>query len=380
MSKKLKILLVFCLFLFVSPTVLATETSDSLTVEWNEKTKEINIVHLPVQVVGLELTLLLEDVITEPLEYTPFLSTDYALLQQNTPLTVTIYVTSQQNMNDGESFYFGKLDLKGGEILEVVNLKTVDFLLQEQTFDEVLVDIISVNEDESEDTEENLEEEESEEEKEEELEEESEEAEKEELTQEQRYQQLLLQYSDIQGHWAEERMLFVLDRGYFSGVTDSTFSPDSTMTRGMFVTVLGNVAEIDKKLVYHSTFSDVSYGDWYYSYVGWAVAQGIASGVGDGSFLPNQSISREQLAVMLLQYINTLPVKMHEVTIPKTFSDHSSISSWALEAVYSMQALGLISGKDGNNFDPQGQATRAEVATVLKNFMESLEQPSTSVG
>ena len=104
--------------------------------------------------------------------------------------------------------------------------------------------------------------------------------------------------------------------------------------------------------------------------VNWAYANGIVSGMGDNLFAPNAEITREQMAVMLYNY-----AKFIDAELPKNragvFADEDKIGAWAKEAVNAMYAAEILSGKGGNNFDPQGNATRAEVAAMFMNFMEA---------
>lgn len=378
--------------LLALPVVAVEESSSGVLVQIEEKNNHIQILNLPVLGLALEMTFVFEEKPVEIPEYTPFLSIDTSFFQEQSDICYTLYVASTLNFSDSENFFFGTLDLKGAEILEITSIKVVDFLLNERVFSDIDFELVSEFENLEDESEENTDEEtedesddeleESDEELDEELLEEDENSDhvEEELSQEKRYEKILAQYTDISDHWAKERILFVIDQGYFSGMSETEFMPNETMTRGMFVTVLGNVDNMDKSQNYESDFVDVADSDWFAPYVGWAVEKGVASGLGDGIFAPNQSVSREQMAVMLLQYINLSGVELVQNTASQSFADHEEISVWALEAVYYMQSRGLLSGKENNLFDPQGQATRGEVATLLKNVVESMESPTFGTG
>jgi hypothetical protein len=153
------------------------------------------------------------------------------------------------------------------------------------------------------------------------------------------------------------------------------FSPNATLTRGMVVTVLYRMQNAVPAIAYANPFSDVDDSMWYADAVKWAYHNDIVSGYGNGKFGPNDNITREQMASILLNYqlfSDQIPVG---VLIDREFSDWNAISDWAKNAVYRLTIQGIISGKPGNLFDPKGQATRAEFAAVLQRFIEALERP-----
>jgi hypothetical protein len=110
-------------------------------------------------------------------------------------------------------------------------------------------------------------------------------------------------------------------------------------------------------------------GKYYGPSVAWAAEKGIIVGYGNGLFGAEDSITREQMAAMLANYIKVRNIKAHAVK-PETvkYADDSQISSWAKDSVYKMQVHGLIGGRPGNIYDPKSIATRAEVAQVLLNY------------
>lgn len=177
-------------------------------------------------------------------------------------------------------------------------------------------------------------------------------------------------FTDITNHWARENIEFVVSRGLFSGTSATTFSPNKAMTRGMFVTALGRLAQADITSYNQSSFTDVAAGSYYLGYVEWASKNGIVNGVGDNKFAPDQAISREQMAVIMANYARAIGFNLPKAHAENTFADNVSINSYAESAVKQIQMAGIISGKDSNKFDPQGIATRAEVSAVLKRFVE----------
>ena len=187
-------------------------------------------------------------------------------------------------------------------------------------------------------------------------------------------------FTDIENHWAKDNILFVVSRGLLNGTSETTFSPNTGMTRGMFVTALGRLAGVDPADYQSGKFTDVKADAYYAPYVNWAAKTGIVSGTTDTTFAPDTNINREQMAVIMKNYAVKLGYTVPKALEAVTFADNASISSWAKEAVKSMQQAGILAGKTNNRFDPAGTATRAEVATVLWRFVEIIIDPQTANG
>lgn len=191
------------------------------------------------------------------------------------------------------------------------------------------------------------------------------------------------QFTDLNGHWATDYIEQVVSLGLFGGTGATTFSPDESMTRGMFVTVLGRLQNVDKDYWSSSAmpkiFQDVSSDSYYAPYICWAVCNGIVNGTGGKTFSPEESITREQMAKMVAFYLQRLGhgvVPDSDSVIPRSFADEGSISSWALESVDLLRVLGLMNGSEGADgriyFQPQKTLTRAECATVFCRLYQSL--------
>lgn len=187
-------------------------------------------------------------------------------------------------------------------------------------------------------------------------------------------------FTDITGHWAADNILFVASRGLLSGTSDTTFSPNTGMTRGMFVTALGRLAGINPDSYKTGKFTDVKADAYYAPYVNWAAQTGIVEGVTATTFAPDTNINREQMAVIMANYAKKLGYTVPKTLEAVTFVDNASISSWAKDAVRAMQQAGILAGKTNNRFDPAGTATRAEVATVLRRFVEIVIDSQTANG
>ena len=187
-------------------------------------------------------------------------------------------------------------------------------------------------------------------------------------------------FTDITGHWAADNILFVASRGLLSGTSDTTFSPNTGMTRGMFVTALGRLAGINPDSYKTGKFTDVKADAYYAPYVNWAAQTGIVEGVTAITFAPDTNINREQMAVIMANYAKKLGYDLPKTLQAVTFADNAQISSWAKDAVKAMQQAGILAGKANNRFDPKGTATRAEVATVLRRFVEIVIDSQTANG
>lgn len=174
-------------------------------------------------------------------------------------------------------------------------------------------------------------------------------------------------FSDVSNHWAANYIGKAVEKKLFAGVGQHEFAPDNTMTRAMFVTVLGKLAGAEG--IETDVFKDVRSDTWYSGYVGWASKAGIVNGISSDEFGTGSPVTREQIAVMLY---NLARVKGLEVTGEgKTnFVDHASISNWARTAVSAMAGEGIIGGREDGSFDPGGIATRAEAAVMIVKFME----------
>ena len=172
--------------------------------------------------------------------------------------------------------------------------------------------------------------------------------------------------------WYKKFVDYSVTYGIFTGTSSNTFSPNTDMTRAQFVQVFANISGVDtsNKNV-NSGFSDVPKGKWYTAAVTWAAKNGIVSGVGDGKFDPDAKVTREQMCVMIVNYIENYQKRTLNVTAnASTFADDKNISKWAKTAVYKCAKAGLVSGVGDGKFDPKASATRAQGATIFTNFFK----------
>ena len=187
-------------------------------------------------------------------------------------------------------------------------------------------------------------------------------------------------FADTVNHWAKADIDFVTSRGLLAGTGVTTFTPDGTMTRGMFVVALGRLAGIDPAAYPSSRFSDVAATDYYAPYVEWAASKGIVTGTSETTFAPDATITREQMAVIMQRYANQMGYTLPVAREAELFTDSNKISSGMKEAVQAMQQAGVMNGKGSRLFAPKDTATRTEAAAVLRRFVEIVIDRDTAGG
>jgi hypothetical protein len=148
------------------------------------------------------------------------------------------------------------------------------------------------------------------------------------------------------------------------------FSPDIPLSRGMIVTILWNLA--GKPTDGIGRFADVSEDAYYYQAANWAAGVGIASGTGNGMYSPENNITRQDLAVILNNYAEFAGITLPAARDYVGFSDDADIANYAKDAIEKFFEAMIINGKGENTFDPKGEATRAEVASMLMQFMKDV--------
>lgn len=179
-------------------------------------------------------------------------------------------------------------------------------------------------------------------------------------------------FLDIANHWVKDAINYTAEKNLFSGTSANTFSPNMSMTRSMFVTVLGRLSEAGASdYASANRFEDVKSSDYFSAYVNWAAKNKIVSGMDANHFAPNHLITREQAAVILDKYLTFSKAALTEDNSKANFTD-SSISAYAVRAVRKMQTTGVLNGKDGDRFDPKGTTTRAEAAVIVHNICQKL--------
>ncbi len=192
------------------------------------------------------------------------------------------------------------------------------------------------------------------------------------LNAESRYETLVkaseMPFADVENHWGIEAITYVYENEIMTGTSDTTFDPDTALSRGMLATVLYRLAG-SPEVKGENPFPDVKADEWYTDAVIWAYENGIVKGYDNGDFGPGDNITREQMAVMLMNYAQFKGIDTSEKSDLSQFADAENTSAWAVEAVKWAVAEGLITGRD-TGLMPKAEANRAETATVLMRFME----------
>ena len=186
---------------------------------------------------------------------------------------------------------------------------------------------------------------------------------------------VVLPYTDIKNNvWYTNALEYMYTNNYISGTTESTFSPNMELSRAMLVCILWNM-EGKPKTTAINKFPDVKNGVWYTEAIKWASSKGVINGYKDGTFGPNDSITREQLACILANYAKYKKC----YTKPTTnnlgkFLDNNMISAWAVESANWAVTNRVINGaENGTKINPINSASRAEAITMVKNYIDRIK-------
>jgi hypothetical protein len=176
-------------------------------------------------------------------------------------------------------------------------------------------------------------------------------------------------FQDTQGHWAQADIDLLASKMLAKGVTDREFAPDRPITRAEFAALLVRALGLTEHQD-DASFNDVRPGDWYAQAVAAAAGAGLINGYEDGSFRPNQVISREELAVLAERaaaFVTSQPAKGAASAL-QPFADASAISDWARNAAAFAVAEGLMNGMSDDAFEPKQQSSRAQAVVILKRL------------
>ena len=185
-------------------------------------------------------------------------------------------------------------------------------------------------------------------------------------------------FTDVEKNWAYPGIQYCVTHGIMGGMGDGTFAPTGTTTRAQIVQILYNL-EGTPAVSGTTPFTDLT-ANWYKPAILWAYQNNVVAGTSPTTFAPDQPVTREQIAVILTQYMFHV-LKMERTWTPadlSTFPDGAQVSSWAKEAMQDAVALGLINGTKASDgvvyLDPQGSAARQQVATILMNFCQNVKK------
>ncbi|NIK77843.1 secreted pullulanase [Paenibacillus castaneae] len=179
-------------------------------------------------------------------------------------------------------------------------------------------------------------------------------------------------FSDVSAsHWASSAIKALAAKGIVTGISDTQFAPQANVTRAEFAAMLIRALGVKTEgRAGNGGFADVSADKWYSAYVATAVELGIVKGRSDKAFAPNATISREEMAVMIVRAYEVKIGKASEATAKQaSFADGNEISSWAAESVAAAEELGLVQGSSNGRYMPKSQMTRAESAKAIYNLL-----------
>ena len=191
---------------------------------------------------------------------------------------------------------------------------------------------------------------------------------------------MLTPYTDMVSHWAGASVATVVNKNLFKGVSETSFLPNASMTRAMFITVLGRMDGVDIAAYQSTEFEDVTMDSWYGAYVEWADDNEIASGITETKFAPETPITREQMATILTNYCTYKgqgPVGAWAIQLK--YTDLERVSDWAGEGVMFATMKAYMTGYADGSFGPQNKATRAETAVIISRFLAA-QEPITTTG
>ncbi len=191
---------------------------------------------------------------------------------------------------------------------------------------------------------------------------------------------MLTPYTDMVSHWAGASVATVVNKNLFKGVSETSFLPNASMTRAMFITVLGRMDGVDTAAYQSTEFEDVTMDSWYGAYVEWADDNEIASGITETKFAPETPITREQMATILTNYCTYKgqgPVGAWAIQLK--YTDLERVSDWAGEGVMFATMKAYMTGYADGSFGPQNKATRAETAVIISRFLAA-QEPITTTG
>lgn len=181
-----------------------------------------------------------------------------------------------------------------------------------------------------------------------------------------------LPFTDVPaGSWYYDAVQYVYEEGLMGGTGNNRFSPDLTTSRAMIVTILYRL-EGSPAVTGGMSFADVSDGQWYSDGVAWASANGIVTGYSNGSFGPNDTITREQMAAILYRYARYKGYDVSARAQLNSYSDASQVASYATDSMSWAVGSGLITGTSGTTLSPAGSATRAQAAVILARFCQNV--------
>ena len=182
-------------------------------------------------------------------------------------------------------------------------------------------------------------------------------------------------FSDVPlSHWAYDYIDSMVKYRYFVGTSNTTFEPETPMSRAMFVTFFARYAQAEVDNYASTEFADVAPGMWYSGSVVWAAENGIVKGTSATTFSPNTPLTREDMVVMVLRFFDLIEMTLPQGSSPIEFADKEQISSYAKDAVEKAVSVKLINGMGNGCFEPKSVSTRAQAAAIISHMLNIISQ------
>lgn len=176
-------------------------------------------------------------------------------------------------------------------------------------------------------------------------------------------------FKDIENHWAKECIQRLYNDGVINGKTEESFAPEDEITRAELIALLYRLSN-NTQYEITEEFEDVKKDDWYAMPISWAKENGIANGMAQNQFMPNEAVSREQIAVFIVRYCEMAGYEFDEKETIE-FKDADDFSDWSYEYILKAQQIGIINGYDDQTFKSKINATRAQTAKMLCNMIDT---------
>ena len=181
-------------------------------------------------------------------------------------------------------------------------------------------------------------------------------------------------FADVkEGQWYTDGIIWCYSSGYMAGISDNDFGRKQNVNRAMFATILAKIDGGDISGYNTMSFSDVKPGQWYSNAIEWAYQNGYAAGLAEGYFGRKDNVSREQIALFFYTYSSKNGIDVSEKADLSAYTDIGRVHSWAMDAMEWAVAKGLISGMSETTLAPRNSATRAEIALIIKNYVENVK-------
>ncbi|MDY0235910.1 MAG: S-layer homology domain-containing protein [Gudongella sp.] len=177
----------------------------------------------------------------------------------------------------------------------------------------------------------------------------------------------------VDDYWANNYIYYLANNNILNGKTKDSFAPENKITRAEFMTMLYRISG-QELIDANNQFIDVKDNDWFSKAVSFGTKTGITAGISKTEFAPSLNITREQMAVMIVRFLNYIEFDLSLNNTEVSFEDKELIAEYARDAVEMMQKAGIISGKNNNEFDPKNDATRAEAAKILAMIMQEINK------